>query len=428
MIFSFHEKITSLLRKFFVGKEQSFTFEKVEDENLFISSPEKIHLYIHIPFCKSMCPYCPYNRIRYDKKLVKQYVKYLLKEIKLYRRKYGEIEFSSIYIGGGTPTNLIDEMEVIIKEIKKLFIVLGKIAIETTVSDVNFETSRKLKNYGINLVSLGVQSFYDKHLSFLGRNYKSSEIEPAVKILKSFDFDLINVDLMFALPNQTKKELINNLKKSIKLGVDQITTYPLFTFPYSSIGRYKKLKKVKMPSFFQRKRIYEAIHNYLIKNNFKRVSVWGFSKKNKIKYSSVTRNYYIGFGAGAGSRLKNIFYFNTFSVNEYINLLSKNKLPIAIKMDISKNLDKYYWLYWKLYETEFSIYDLNKIFNNDKKVKLFIKLLKFLNFVKIEKNKIVLTQKGCFWIHLLQNYFILSYINKVWNVCTTTPLPNKINF
>jgi oxygen-independent coproporphyrinogen-3 oxidase len=181
----FIDLITTVLRRICVGSSQDFFFKKVDYNSFEISAADKINLYIHVHFCKSLCPYCPYNRIKYDEKLVKPYTKSLLKEIDLYAGKLGKIEVSSIYIGGGTPTNIVNELGIIIDKIKTVFEVSADIAIETTVSDINDYTLKKLKQYGINLVSLGVQSFSNKYLKMLGRDYDSSIIPPS-NVLSSF--------------------------------------------------------------------------------------------------------------------------------------------------------------------------------------------------------------------------------------------------
>jgi len=418
--------ITDAIRYSLVGFENDFKFRKINPRKFKIPKIKESSLYIHIPFCKSMCFYCPYNKVKYSPKLIAPYVQSLLKEIGLYAQKLGKIKISSIYIGGGTPTNITDELGVVLEKIKKEFNVNGDIAVETTVADINEYTVKKLKSYDVNLISLGVQSFSDKYLKMLGRNYNSEEIIPAIQMLQSIGFDTINIDLMFCLPFQTEEEIVDELKKAIKLGVDQITLYPLFTFPYSSIGEYKKIKNIKMPNIFIRRKFYRLIHEFLLKNGFNRVSVWGFQKTKKQKYSSVTRRHYIGLGAGAGSSFLNKFYFNTFSIDAYNKRLSKNFLPIAVSMNVSKMLSDYYWLYWKFYETSFRKKELKQSFGSYWKVIFLIKLLKLLNFCTFSKNEIKLTERGSFWIHLIQNYFVLNYIDKVWSIMKKKDFPDII--
>lgn len=416
--------LTKILRRYLVGKEQEFVFKKVNE--IKFSPTKRIGLYVHIPFCKSMCPYCAYNKIKYDKSLVKPYLGAVLKEIELYYEKLGKVEISSVYIGGGTPTNLIDELSVILKAIKEKFTVVGDICLETSISDINKSVIKKLKKDGITLISIGVQSFKDKHLCFLGRNYQAKDIFSAIEVAKLANFSSVNLDLMFALPAQSITDVMFDLDKAINLNINQITTYPLFTFPYSSVGKYLKLKKIKMPNILTRRKVYKKIHNYLLKKGFNRVSVWGFKKGDSPRYSSVTRDYYIGVGAGAGSSFSNVFYLNTFSVSQYIKTLSVSKLPISVKMDITPSLSKYYWFYWKLYDTCFSREQIKDVFGNDKKVLKIIKLFQVLRLVKENGKEFFLTERGSFWIHLAQNYFMLNYINKVWSIAMKEPWPEKI--
>lgn len=423
--------IKDQVRQFLVGKEQSFTFtsNKKEPVNLMqLKEVKEINLYLHIPFCKSMCPYCPYNRISFEKKLLKRYFLALHKEIDLYSEIMGSTKISSIYIGGGTPTNAINELKGVINHINELFDFSGDLAIETTVSDINEDNLQKLKAMGVNLLSVGVQSFNDKYLELLGRDYSSKTIDNAFKLINKFEFETVNIDLIFAYPNQNKDELLEDLEKATNLPVNQITTYPLFTFPYTAVGNYLKINKIKMPNFFIRKKFYNIILKYFENNNFEMTSVWGFKKqsKNTSNYSSVTRNKYVGLGAGAGTRLENVFYFNTFSIKDYENsLLMEKKLPISIHLSITNKLSDYYWFYWKLYETNFSIESFED--HSNIKMDFILNCFRVLGLVKKKNGIINLTSKGAFWIHLIQNQFVLDYINNVWEIMKKEAFPESID-
>ncbi|KUK54886.1 MAG: Oxygen-independent coproporphyrinogen III oxidase [Atribacteria bacterium 34_868] len=158
-------------RRFFIGRKQNFTFLK--RNTIDIPSLKKIDLYIHIPFCKNGCPYCPYNRIGYNKDLVQPYLHAVLCEIDFYFKKYGKVEIPSVYIGGGTPTNLIEELDIIIHSLREKFFIAGDICIETSPADLNENIVKKLKNMGVDLISIGVQSFNDEYLKILGRKYNA---------------------------------------------------------------------------------------------------------------------------------------------------------------------------------------------------------------------------------------------------------------
>ncbi|MCD6579978.1 radical SAM protein [bacterium] len=419
------EFLTRNIRRYLVGKEQDFTFYRAN--NFELPEIKKIDLYIHIPFCKNMCPYCPYNKVKYDKNLVLPFLNAILNEIDLYYEKLGKIEISSIYIGGGTPTNLIDELGIILKKVKDRFNVTGDICIETNPNDISRYVVKKLTEYGIDLVSLGVQSFNDKFLNLIGRNYSSHIVKPAIDLILQENFKSLNLDLMFALPGQKIEDILIDVKKAMRTGANQVTAYPLFTFPYSTIGAYLKIKNVKMPNIIMRRRMYRKIHNLFTDNEFQRVSVWGFKKENATRYSSVTRNNYIGLGPGAGSNVPGKYYLNTFSVSEYIKKCSQNVSPIALKMDFSNLMSSYHWFYWRLYDTYIPKKELYRIFGTkNKKISRILEIMKLFG-LSFEKNgMIVLNERGSFWLHLMQNYFSLNYINKVWTIAQKVPWPLKI--
>jgi len=416
--------VTRTIRAILVGKEQRFVF--IKNQNIGIPPLSQIDLYIHIPFCRNKCPYCPYNRINYDETLVGPYTRAVLSEIEQYYLRLGEIEISSIYIGGGTPTTLIDELGVIIKSIREKFTITGDICVETSPSDLDEDIIRKLKDFGVDLISIGVQSFDDAFLKVLGRNYDAAKARSAVNIALSSNFKSVNVDLMFALPGQTIEDVLGDLNEVLKIGANQVTTYPLFTFPYSSVGRYLKIRRVKMPNIFRRRKMYKEIHNFFTQNGYQRVSVWGFKKGNSPRYSSVTRDTYIGIGAGAGSRLPDVFYLNTFSVKDYIEATSTGRLPIALTMDMTPKLRRYYWLYWRFYDTYIDSQQLRETFRKDVKLKIIFIHAKLLGLIKEKQNQIELTERGAFYIHLLQNYFILNYIDRVWSAAMKESWPDKI--
>lgn len=417
--------LTKLVRRYFIGKDFDFTFKKTDKPQL--DNINNINLYIHIPFCKNFCPYCPYNKINYDEKLITPYINALYNEIDLYYKILGKIKVSSIYIGGGTPTLIIDEVIKVINYLKNKFTITGDICIETNPDGINDYIIEKLKKNNFNLISVGVQSFNEKHFQFIGRNYQDNNIINKINKLVENNFKSINLDLIFAIPNQSIIELKNDLDTAIKLNVNQITTYPLFTFPYSSVGKYLKLKNVKMPNLIKRHKFYDFIHEYLEKNNYKRVSVWSFKKDKTPRYSSVTRDNYLGLGAGAGSHLPGGFYVNTFSVENYINKCLNKKFPVALYLPFNLKFNNYFWLYWRFYDTLIPKNELEKHFGkNNKKINMLFNILNKLGYINIENKVISLNKKGAFWIHLAQNYFSLKYINKIWSVLMKEPFPDRI--
>ncbi|MDD5584771.1 MAG: coproporphyrinogen-III oxidase family protein [Candidatus Omnitrophica bacterium] len=417
---------TKIIREYFTGKDSRFIFTKTESP--YTSPVAGSNLYLHIPFCNSVCPYCPYNKIKYDKAMVAPYVQAMLNEIELYYALFGRLDISSIYIGGGTPTLLSGELKIILNTIRDKFNVRGDICIETNPAVLDDAIIDNLKACGVSLISVGVQSFQDKFLRLIGRKYRASILDEAVEKVVKANFKSVNLDLMFALPGQNKEDVTYDLRKAIEKGVNQVTMYPLFTFPYSSVGQYLKLKKVRMPNLITRRALYYHLYHYLTQHGFNRVSVWGFKKNEAPRYSSVTRDNYIGLGAGAGSHVPQGFYLNTFSVEEYIKKCLTHRFPTALRMDFTRQMQNYFWLYWRFYDTYIPKQELSRRFTDkDKKINRLFTSLKKLDLLADENGSFTLSKRGAFWLHLLQNYFSLRYVNKVWSAAMKQAYPPKID-
>jgi len=240
------KNVTRSIRHCLVGPKQQWRFDPPPQD--WAPPPLKqTSLYLHVPFCSNYCPYCPYTKVAYDEMLVEPYTQAALTEVNWWADKIGPAEITSIYIGGGAPTLALESVTRILASIRKKFRLTGDICIETNPSDVDDATMQKHHNADVSLVSLGVQSFYSKNLKIIGRNYESSVAEHALTLLVNGGYASVNVDLMFALPGQTVGDVIKDLDKAAKLGANQITSYPLFTFPYTSIGKYLNLTSVQMP-------------------------------------------------------------------------------------------------------------------------------------------------------------------------------------
>lgn len=418
---------------------KGFKFEFTECDNPKISAEklkseygvDKLHIYVHIPFCRHTCPYCPYNKVEWNESQAREYYAAVETEITKYGQVLCDIEVPSIYFGGGSPAIAPQKIPSILNSIKKFFKLCGGVFLEINPAECDHITLRALRESNVHGVSIGVQSFQDEKLHFIGRGYTAKEAIEALKRVLGY-FQNVNVDLMFALPNQRLKDLENDLRIATSLEVPQITVYPLFTFPYSTVGRYRKLKRVKMPNITLRRRQYYFIHDFLTSHNYEPVSVWSFMRKTSdsvnAKYSSVTREYYIGFGAGAGSYYPWGFYLNTFPVNSYIRRIKTDRLPIALEFAFDERMDNLFWLYWRFYETKIPLHHFEERFGEDPKVKSLIKIFESMGFMERNDAYIRLNKRGSFWLHLAQNYFALNYVSKIWSVALNEPFPKRIEF
>ena len=192
-----------------------------------LNPPEHpLMLYIHIPFCEELCPYCSFYKVPYEKSQAEMYYESLFKEIQSWFDK--EYKFDSVYIGGGTPTVLPEKLASLVKFLKSLWDIKD-ISVETNPNHLTPEYIDPIRNIGINRLSVGVQTFDDSLLKKLKRYDKYGSGEETAERLKQLQgtFDTLNIDMMFNFPEQTEEMLENDLKMLEALNGDQVTYYPL---------------------------------------------------------------------------------------------------------------------------------------------------------------------------------------------------------
>lgn len=285
-------------------------------------------VYIHIPFCSNICSYCDFPKIYYHKKWINDYLEALSKEINL--RYKGEL-IETIYIGGGTPSCLEKE------ELEKLFLIIKKIksnylefTIECNLDNLTKEKIDLFKKNNINRISIGIESFDKNNLKFLNRKLDNLDLIPYIK---KIGIDNINVDLIYALPTESKKTLISDIDELLKLDVPHISTYSLIIEPHTMIYNEKKenindFLDLEMYNIICSK--LKAYNHYEISNFSKK----GYESKHNLTYWN--NEHYYGFGMGASGYIDNIRYTNTKSINEYI----KGNYTLEVeKLDIKETME-----------------------------------------------------------------------------------------
>ena len=418
--------ITHTIRRYLVGAEQRWVFERPAQDWTPLHI-ERTSLYLHVPFCRHSCPYCPYTKVPYHESLVEPYTRAALAEVDWWANAVGPAEITSVYIGGGTPTLALDSVARVLTRMRKRFRLTGDICIETNPADVNDETVQRLHDMGVELVSLGVESFQPENLAVLGRDYKPLIAERALVLLAESNFTSVNADIMFALPHQTAADVTADLDRAAQLGADQLTTYPLFTFPYTSVGQYLRLAAVRMPNLHMRRAHYQAISGWCSEHGFERVSVWGFKRGAVPRYSSVTRDGYIGVGPGAGSHLSDGFVLNTFDLNSWIQATCDGRRAIALHMPFAGEMSGWWWLYWRFYDTHIPLDNLNVALGNDSpKARWWLRVVEQAGFAVRNGGHLELTESGAFWLHLAQNYFALNYVNTLLTQARREPWPQAV--
>ena len=416
--------ITNVLRPILNRSFKPFEFIKCKDNKdlsfIDIDNKGNLGLYIHIPFCESICGFCPYNKVLYEKELAYKYKQALLKEIELTHQRYKKQKIKSLYFGGGTPGLLIEYLEEILNIVKIYFDIEGSLAIELHPNNIEKEFLLKLRKIGFNMVSVGVQSFSEECLQNLGRI--SNNEKEKIKLLKEVGFETIDVDLIFGIPNQTIEDLNNDVELAFEMGATQISTYPFIDFSYAKNKRKPLSKNEKKNMLYNLVRTSKNI-------GLERTSVWTFAKENTEKYSSITRENFIGLGPGAASLFDDKFRLNTFSVEEYINSIEQNKFACALVLNFTEYSRKSYWLFWNVYNMSLNKLDYQKMFDSELKKDYFIELLiaKTLGLLKEDIDSYKVTLKGSYYFHIVEQIYTTQYIDKTWSTARENPWPDKIN-
>jgi coproporphyrinogen III oxidase-like Fe-S oxidoreductase len=390
---------------------------------------DELGLYLHIPFCRQICPYCPYNKELYHPEVAGSYTDAVLKEIDLYAELVGNRPVTSFYIGGGTPTTMLySGLDKILERIHKAFSVQCDIHMESHPSDLSLDNLKAIISMGVEHLSIGVEALQDPHLKALHRPYSAAQVRAAVEQALGQGFKCVNVDMIFALPNQSYGEVGQAGHLLVEMGVDQVAAYPLFKFPYTQWAQIAEEKNYKSASIFKRRKMLGILERIFYAAGFERTSVWAFTRSGVPKYCSVTVPLYIGLGASGGSYLRDVFYLNTFSVREYIRALESERLPIALSLDLSGSMQMASWLYWRIYETRFKRSDFQKRFGSefDGVYGKYIKLLSLAGFLKDDGDEIVLSDNGAYWLHVLQDLFSIDYISALWGTSKQEPWPEKV--
>jgi len=414
--------------KSLVLKNEAPSYQSLEKK---FSEIKEFGLYLHIPFCRQICCYCPYNKEIYRSETAKLYLEAVRHEINFYKKLIGCKPVTSFYIGGGTPTTILhDGLYDILEYIYSHFNMKCGIHMESHPNDLSIKNLGTIKSFGIRYLSTGVEALEDKCLHFLKRPYNSKEVKESVDRAVNKEFDCFNIDFIFALPQQTFEDIDKAAHDLVQMGVDQVAAYPLFLFPYTELWKEIKEKKLRLPNVFLRRKMLGALENTFYSSEYERTSVWAFTKKGRPKYCSVTVPLYVGLGASGGSYLKDIFYLNTFNVNEYIKRLNAGKMPIALSLDMDEKMQMAWWLYWRVYETRFKRSDFkvrfeksfNEVYGN------FIKLFSMPGFIKKDDgDEIILSDKGIFWLHAFEDLFSINYIGKLWETSMTDPWPGEVD-
>ena len=272
-------------------------------------------IYIHIPFCNSICTYCDFCKIFYNKKYINDYLNNLEQEIKV---RYKSEIVNTIFIGGGTPSSLDDEELIRLMNIIEIFKLNDnyEFTVECNIESITENKLKIMKKYGVNRISIGVESFDNSIIKLLGRNHTKKDVYNKMKIVKRY-FSNINIDLIYAAYDD-----INILKSDIdcflELDIPHISTYSLI-IEDNTMLKINGMKNIDEDIDYE---MYKYIEDALEKNDYIHYEISNYAKNGyQSKHNLVYWNNeeYYGFGLSSTSYINNERITNTKNLRKYLN-------------------------------------------------------------------------------------------------------------
>ncbi len=313
---------------------------RIKSSCVILSNMESMYsLYLHIPFCQKRCHYCDFNSYADMEQMLPAYVDALCREID----ECGKVvPVHTIYLGGGTPSLLSpDQIRKILKTIRRQFALTTdvEISLEANPGTVNLEKLEKMRQAGVNRLSLGIQSANMSELAFLGRIHGVVEIRQAMEWARSAGFDNINLDLMFGLPGQKMKPWQNSIEFALNLEPDHISFYGLTIEDDTLLGYWVKKGLVEIPDPDLGADMYEWAGQRLEQAGFAAYEIsnwaridhqrgWLMCRHNLQYWRSLP---WLGFGAGAHGFTKGLRLVNASRIEDYINRI-RNGSPLSFPL------------------------------------------------------------------------------------------------
>lgn len=294
--------------------------------------------YVHIPFCTQICYYCDFSKVFIKNQPVDAYLQALIREF----RSYDITELRTLYIGGGTPTSISAvQLDYLLTELSRDLNLntLEEFTIEANPGDLTVDKIEVLQKSAVNRVSLGVQTFNDKHLKRIGRSHNEAQIYSTIDALKTAGFQNISIDLIYALPGQTMDDVRSNVAKALSLNIPHLSLYSLILEHHTVFMNKMRRGKLHLPTEDLETEMFEYIISEMERNGFEHYEISNFTKPgfesrhNLMYWDNVE---YYGVGAGASGYLDGIRYRNRGPIQHYLKGGSEGNARLSEEV-LSKN-------------------------------------------------------------------------------------------
>lgn len=369
-------------------------------------------LYLHVPYCTALCPFCSFHRVRFQRDGARGYFERLRDEIRQVTRC--GYRFDEVYVGGGTPTVMPDQLTRTIDLVTAEHPVTG-VSVETNPNSLDADELRQLRAAGVNRLSVGVQSFDDGLLTEMQRlpAYGSSEeIRERLGTMRDV-FDTLNVDMIFNFPHQSEEMLRRDLEiLTSELAVNQVSWYPLMTAADTAERMRPSMGEVDES---REKHFYRIIARHMLDAGYARSSAWCFSRKAGMFDEYITeRDDYVGLGSGSFSYLRGSLYVSTFSIGDYESRVDAGCTGTIRRRPLSAREQMHYYLLVRLFSGSLALPAAEKRFAGRFRHSLWPELaaLRTIGAIVGRGDTLRLTESGYYlWVVLMREF--LTAVNGV---------------
>jgi coproporphyrinogen III oxidase-like Fe-S oxidoreductase len=362
-------------------------------------------LYLHVPFCAVLCPFCSFHRVSLERNKALRYFDELRREIRMAHDS--GYRFSSVYVGGGTPTVIPEEL---VRTLELLHALgpLKNVSVETNPDDLSPDVLSRLKDAGVGRLSVGVQSLDDRLLKEMGRYDKYGSAAQVMKRLENAMgvFETLNADMIFNLPHQDDASLVNDVQRLTRdLGIDQATFYPLMS---ADSTRRKMARTMGEVDFVREGRMYRLILDTL-PPDYAPASAWCFSRSDGMVDEYIIENEeYLGLGSGSLSYLDGILYSSTFSLNHYSRRVRAGHFGISRRQPLTVRDRLRYHLLMQLFGLSLDKAQAERRFPGfGRRMWPEVTGLRLMGAVRDEGDRLALTPHGMrVWILIMREFFM----------------------
>ena len=362
-------------------------------------------LYIHIPFCLRKCNYCDFISYDYNHELAEEFLLALFSEFKLLKERYDSPQLDTVYFGGGTPTCLSgEELARILEEVANTFSIAegAEITCEMNPATGLKEDLEVMKEAGFNRLSIGVQAFDDETLNYLGRIHNLEQVLETYRLARQVGFDNINLDLIFAIPGQTKEDWRKSLKEVLRLNPEHLSLYNLKIEEDTPFYRMLEADELEPADEDIEYWMYKEAIDMLEEAGFEHYEISNFARPgHRSRHNMGYWQYkpYLAAGPAAHGFDGKRRYYNLSHLEDYRDHLAKGRLPWVEELELSQQEQMEEYLFMGLRVVDgIDITDFEKRFGKSIYQIYGDRIKKLINrqLLQLNDNRLSLTPEGFF--------------------------------